>query len=442
MTGLVGRPRRRRPAARGPHGHASTAAGSRSSALPTASTRSTRTARTRGGPLADGIVADRCVTCPLHGRRFDLRTGAALGGDRGGRRPRGRSSATASCGCGCRCELRARREQVRTTCPYCGVGCGLVAERRRTAGWRRCAGDPLHPVNRGATCRKPLRLPEAVARARPRDDAAAARESPDERWRPRHLAAAIGDARQAAAGDRRRARPGRDRVLHLRPAADRGLLRGQQAGQGLPRHQQRRLELAPVHVERGRRLHAARSAPTARRRRYADIDQADCILLLGSNTAACHPIVWSRIRRRQAEGAYADRRRPAPDADRRARRPAPAGAARHRPAAAERDAARARARRLLDERFLDAPHRGRGARRWRSPREWTPDARRRGVRRARRRTIVDAARRVRRAPSARWRCGRWARTSRRVGTLKNRALHQPLPGDRATSAGRAPGRCR
>src|SRR3954452_22436041 len=33
----------------------------------------------RGGPLADGLVADGCVTCPLHGRRFDLRTGEALG---------------------------------------------------------------------------------------------------------------------------------------------------------------------------------------------------------------------------------------------------------------------------------------------------------------------------------------------------------------------------
>ncbi len=33
-----------------------------------------------GGPLADGIVADRCVTCPLHERRFDLATGAALTG--------------------------------------------------------------------------------------------------------------------------------------------------------------------------------------------------------------------------------------------------------------------------------------------------------------------------------------------------------------------------
>ncbi len=32
-----------------------------------------------GGPLADGLVADSCVTCPLHERRFDLATGAALG---------------------------------------------------------------------------------------------------------------------------------------------------------------------------------------------------------------------------------------------------------------------------------------------------------------------------------------------------------------------------
>jgi nitrite reductase (NADH) small subunit len=36
-----------------------------------------------GGPLADGIVSDRSVICPLHDRRFDLITGAALSGDCG-----------------------------------------------------------------------------------------------------------------------------------------------------------------------------------------------------------------------------------------------------------------------------------------------------------------------------------------------------------------------
>jgi nitrite reductase (NADH) small subunit len=34
-----------------------------------------------GGPLADGIVTERCVTCPLHGWRFDLETGRALNAD-------------------------------------------------------------------------------------------------------------------------------------------------------------------------------------------------------------------------------------------------------------------------------------------------------------------------------------------------------------------------
>jgi nitrite reductase (NADH) small subunit len=31
-----------------------------------------------GGPLSDGVLADRSVICPLHERRFDLATGTAL----------------------------------------------------------------------------------------------------------------------------------------------------------------------------------------------------------------------------------------------------------------------------------------------------------------------------------------------------------------------------
>ena len=49
---------------------------------------------------------------------------------------------------------------IKTGCPYCGVGCGLVAEVRdgRLTAVR---GDDTHPVNRGRTCRKPLALPVA-----------------------------------------------------------------------------------------------------------------------------------------------------------------------------------------------------------------------------------------------------------------------------------------
>lgn len=35
----------------------------------------------RGGPLQDGLVADNCVTCPLHDRRIDLTTGQMVGHD-------------------------------------------------------------------------------------------------------------------------------------------------------------------------------------------------------------------------------------------------------------------------------------------------------------------------------------------------------------------------
>lgn len=33
-----------------------------------------------GGPLADGLLTERCVTCPLHNRRFDLQSGAQIDG--------------------------------------------------------------------------------------------------------------------------------------------------------------------------------------------------------------------------------------------------------------------------------------------------------------------------------------------------------------------------
>jgi nitrite reductase (NADH) small subunit len=34
----------------------------------------------RGGPLADGLVDERVVVCPLHGHTFDLCSGADVGG--------------------------------------------------------------------------------------------------------------------------------------------------------------------------------------------------------------------------------------------------------------------------------------------------------------------------------------------------------------------------
>jgi assimilatory nitrate reductase catalytic subunit len=42
---------------------------------------------------------------------------------------------------------------TRTTCPYCGVGCGVLAERS-AEGVISVRGDPDQPANRGRLCSK------------------------------------------------------------------------------------------------------------------------------------------------------------------------------------------------------------------------------------------------------------------------------------------------
>ena len=50
---------------------------------------------------------------------------------------------------------------VKTTCPYCGVGCGVVADRG-PAGAVTVRGDPLHPANFGRLCAKGSALAETI----------------------------------------------------------------------------------------------------------------------------------------------------------------------------------------------------------------------------------------------------------------------------------------
>ena len=43
---------------------------------------------------------------------------------------------------------------TRTTCPYCGVGCGVLATRAANAVSFEITGDPQHPANLGKLCSK------------------------------------------------------------------------------------------------------------------------------------------------------------------------------------------------------------------------------------------------------------------------------------------------
>src|SRR5260221_120135 len=51
---------------------------------------------------------------------------------------------------------------VRPTCPYCGVGCGLLA-RPDGYGGAEITGDPDHPANFGRICSKGAALGETLS---------------------------------------------------------------------------------------------------------------------------------------------------------------------------------------------------------------------------------------------------------------------------------------
>ena len=58
--------------------------------------------------------------------------------------------------------MPAATRQTRSTCPYCGVGCGVVIEStgNQITGVR---GDPEHPANRGRLCSKGASLHQTVS---------------------------------------------------------------------------------------------------------------------------------------------------------------------------------------------------------------------------------------------------------------------------------------
>jgi assimilatory nitrate reductase catalytic subunit len=51
---------------------------------------------------------------------------------------------------------------TRTTCPYCGVGCGVIA-RAGADGTAEISGDPDHPANYGRLCSKGAALGETLS---------------------------------------------------------------------------------------------------------------------------------------------------------------------------------------------------------------------------------------------------------------------------------------
>jgi hypothetical protein len=141
----------------------------------------------------------------------------------------------------------AQAPGIHTTCPYCGVGCGVVATPDG-AGGAAISGDKSHPANFGDLCSKGSALGETLGLEtrllHPMGDGAR-----DMGHRPRPHCRRI-------AADHRKAWSGRRRVLSFGPIAHRGLLRRQQADERLYRRRQCRHKFAPLHGLLGRRTQA------------------------------------------------------------------------------------------------------------------------------------------------------------------------------------------
>lgn len=175
---------------------------------------------------------------------------------------------------------------VRTTCPYCGVGCGLIAARQAD-GLVMIQGDPEHPANLGRICSKGAALGETV-------DLQGRLLHPEINGRRVSWDAALD---HVAAGFRAAiAEHGPDSVAFY--------LSGQLLTEDYyVANKLMKGFIGSANVDTNSRL-CMSSAVAAHKRTfgsdtvpgcYEDLELADLVVLAGSNTAWCHPVLFQRI---------------------------------------------------------------------------------------------------------------------------------------------------
>jgi assimilatory nitrate reductase catalytic subunit len=171
---------------------------------------------------------------------------------------------------------------IRTTCPYCGVGCGLTV-----AADGSIAGDPDHPANFGKLCSKGAALAETLA--------------PTAR-----LVHPTIDGRQASweeALDRIAAVFGRIIAEHG-PDAVALYVSGQFLTEDYyVANKLMKGFIGSANIDTNSRLCMASSVMGHIRAFgedivpgcYEDFDTADLVVVVGSNTAWCHPVLYQRL---------------------------------------------------------------------------------------------------------------------------------------------------
>ncbi|WMS43494.1 molybdopterin-dependent oxidoreductase [Acuticoccus sp. MNP-M23] len=174
---------------------------------------------------------------------------------------------------------------VATTCPYCGVGCGVLA--RAASGRVSIKGDPAHPANFGRLCSKGTALGETVGLEgrllHPSSDG-------------RHVSWDEALTRTADAFSAAVREHGPDAVAFYVSGqlltedyyVANKLMKGFIGSANIDTNS--RLCMASS-VAGHKRAFGSDTAPGT----YEDFEEADLVVLVGSNLAWCHPVLFQRL---------------------------------------------------------------------------------------------------------------------------------------------------
>src|SRR5476651_1458228 len=189
---------------------------------------------------------------------------------------------------------------TRTTCPYCGVGCGVLATPDGSGG-AAIAGDPEHPANFGRLCSKGSALGETLGL--------------EDRLLYPMIRCSKGSLERVAWSD------ALDHVAHRfqhiiardGPGAVAFYLSGQMLTEDYyVANKLMKGFIGSANVDTNSRLCMASSVAGHRRAFgadtvpgvYEDLDEADLLVLIGSNAAWCHPVLFQRmLANKQKRGA-------------------------------------------------------------------------------------------------------------------------------------------
>ncbi|TCQ29330.1 nitrate reductase [Rhizobium sp. PP-CC-3G-465] len=176
--------------------------------------------------------------------------------------------------------------ETKTTCPYCGVGCGVIARVEET-GAVSVRGDPDHPANFGRLCSKGSALAETI-------DLDGRLLTPHISGAPASWDAALDLVATTFAETIRQHGP--DSVAFY--VSGQLLTEDYYVANKLMKG-----FIGSANIDTNSRLCMSSSVAGHRRAfgsdtvpgTYADIELADLVVLTGSNLAWCHPVIYQRL---------------------------------------------------------------------------------------------------------------------------------------------------